>query len=290
MIDKKQEGFEGQLLFRFTPDQIEQAKRDPVHRALYATDIGYYPHALNHFVSRSAGSKSNILIHCISGNGWFEIGRESYTVCEGEFFVIPAGVSHKYGSQKGWRIYWVHIEGEMAEQVLEKLAGNTYAPKIEPQRELSIDLFRNLLKRLSLRLTSDTLSYVNFSLWHLLGLYCLHETLSESKPYGHQGIQEVLIYMKEHVSDRLTLAEMAGYAQLSVSRFSKLFKEQTGHSPVDFYIRLKIHRAGQLLTSTSLKIQDIAERCGWDNPFYFSRSFHQITGYPPKVYRKIYQI
>ncbi len=286
----KQEGFEGQLLFRFTPDQIAAAKTDPIHKLLYATDIGYYPYASNHYVARPTGSSSNILIHCISGNGWFSIEPEEYTVCEGEFFILPAGTAHKYGSRNGWRIYWLHFEGDLAKEFVARLVGNSFAPKAQPRRELSVVLFRELLKSMSTYMINSTLSYLHFSIWRLLGMYSLHEAFAESVPYGHKGVQEVIAYMKENTSGSLTLNEMADYAKLSVSRFSQLFKEQTGHSPVDFYIRIKLQRAAQLLTSTSLKVQDIATLCGWDNAFYFSRSFKQINGYSPKKYRELYQI
>ena len=287
---KKKEGFEGQLLFRLTPDQINMVTDDPIYRLLYATDIGYYPFASDHFVDRPTGSSSHILIHCISGNGWYKIGLDEYSVCEGEFFVLPAGVAHQYGSKNGWRIYWLHFEGDMARSFLDRIVKKDYSSKVGPMRELSISLFRDLLNHISLCMTNSTLSYLHYSIWHLLGMYCLYESFSESKPYGHKRIQELIAYMKDNISEQMTLTEMADYAELSVSRFSEIFKEQTGHSPVDFYIHIKIQRASQMLISTSLKIKDIALICGWANPFYFSRSFKQINGYPPKVYRKLYKI
>ena len=290
MPNGKQEGFEGQLLFRLNPDQLHTARTDPIQRLLYVTAIGYYPHAANHYISRSTGIESHILIHCISGSGWYRIGHTTYTVCAGEFFIIPAGYPHRYGSNNDWCIYWVHVEGEQAEAVINQLLRDDYAPKAEPQRDLSLELFRSLLRQLAEYFTDASLSYLNYSIWHLLGIYSLHESFSESGANRHQGIQDVISYMKDHVAEHLTLQELAAYADLSVSRFSQLFKEQTGHSPVDFYIRLKIQRAGQLLTSTSLKIQDIASLCGWDNPYYFSRAFSKITGHAPREYRKLYYI
>jgi len=57
-------------------------------------------------------------------------------------------------------------------------------------------------------------------------------------------------------------------------------------SPIDYFIRLKIHFACQLLTQTDLKIKEIADRIGYDDPYYFSRLFKQVTGQSPKVYKK----
>ncbi len=287
---KKQEGFEGQLLFKFTPGEINNAQKHPVHRQLYATDIGYYPYAANHFVERTTGINSNILIHCVSGHGWYKIDNEKYDVYEGEFFVIPAGIPHQYGSQKGWRIYWVHIEGESSSAYVDTINKNGIAPKSEPIRNVSIDIFRDLLKQLSASFTSSTISYIHYSISHLLGGYCLYENFTENKPHTHYGTNDVIAHMKEHLQENLTLQSIAEFAELSVSRFSQIFKEETGYSPIDYYIKLKVQRAAQLLISTSYKVKDIAALCGWENPFYFSRSFSKVTGYSPKEYRKLYSI
>ena len=44
--------------------------------------------------------------------------------------------------------------------------------------------------------------------------------------------------------------------------------------------------AAELLTSTDLPISDISRRCGYENPFYFSRVFRERMGMPPSEYRR----
>ena len=290
MAKSRIEGFEGQSLFRFTPDQIERFKSDPLHRALFATDIGYYPHASMHFVDRPNGSPSHILIHCAGGEGWLRTNEFDRAVKEGEFFVIPRCAAHQYGSQDGWRIYWVHFDGALADEFALRIGKGSYAPVHEPDRVLTSGLFQDVLSRLSSGPSNATLEYMNFSLWRMLGLYALHEELPDSGLYGDKGVTKSICLMKKNLSGRLTLAGMAGQAGLSVSRFSELFRKQTGHSPVDYLIRLKIQRASQLLASTPVRIKEIAAICGWTNPFYFSRIFKKTTGLSPKAYRRLNKV
>ncbi|RME70993.1 MAG: AraC family transcriptional regulator, partial [Verrucomicrobia bacterium] len=56
--------------------------------------------------------------------------------------------------------------------------------------------------------------------------------------------------------------------------------------PLDYFNRLKVQRACELLATTTLSIAEIAEQLGFDDPYYFSRLFRKIMGMAPRVYRR----
>jgi len=56
---------------------------------------------------------------------------------------------------------------------------------------------------------------------------------------------------------------------------------------MDYFIRLRLHRACQLLDTTELSIAQIAARVGYDDSFYFSRHFKAVHGMTPSQYRKL---
>jgi AraC family transcriptional regulator, arabinose operon regulatory protein len=82
---------------------------------------------------------------------------------------------------------------------------------------------------------------------------------------------------------------MASHAGLSASRFSALFRQRTGTSPLDFHIQLKMQEACRQLILSKGKIQDIATALGYDNSYYFSRLFRQVIGHSPRQYREKFQ-
>lgn len=67
---------------------------------------------------------------------------------------------------------------------------------------------------------------------------------------------------------------------------SKL-KQKTGHSPIDYFIQMKMQKASQQLDFTNRSVKDIAMSMGFDDPYYFSKRFKKITGMSPRKYRTV---
>lgn len=82
------------------------------------------------------------------------------------------------------------------------------------------------------------------------------------------------------------------YAQLSgvsVTYFYRCFRKWSGKSPVEYRNMLRLSNAESLLRSTDMKIQQISETIGFEDPFYFCRLFKDVYDLSPKHYRKHYQ-
>ncbi len=94
--------------------------------------------------------------------------------------------------------------------------------------------------------------------------------------------------MQQHVDRMLTLAEIAAAANLSVSHCAAVFRKKTGHSIIEYFNQLKVQKACQYLQFTDLRVKEIADRLGIEDPFYFSRLFTRIAGMSPAKYRATY--
>ena len=75
--------------------------------------------------------------------------------------------------------------------------------------------------------------------------------------------------MQDHLSEQITVSEMAQAAGYHVSHFTQLFQKQMGISPGQFIQKKKSDTAAQLLTSTDLPVAEIADSLGFSNPFIF---------------------
>jgi AraC-like DNA-binding protein len=101
-----------------------------------------------------------------------------------------------------------------------------------------------------------------------------------------QRIKATLHYMMQHLHQPMKVTVLSTMAGLSQSRFFEVFKDVTGQTPLNFFTRARMHRAGELLDQTKLRIKEVAALLGYDDQFYFSRVFKSVHGIPPREYRK----
>ena len=101
-----------------------------------------------------------------------------------------------------------------------------------------------------------------------------------------ERIGRSIAYMVEHLDKPLQVSTLAAQASVSPSHYFALFKRQTGTAPIDFFIRLRMNHAKQLLESTASSVKEIAATMGYDDPFYFSRVFKSVHQVAPAEYRR----
>ena len=115
------------------------------------------------------------------------------------------------------------------------------------------------------------------------------EALSELTRKGNY--QTFVLLAQEYIEKNyqypdLSLEETASELEISPGYLSRLLKQATGYSFVEYVNRIRIQHALQLLTDPAIKIYEIAEKVGYRSQHYFSRAFKQILGISPIEYRK----
>ncbi|GGF94985.1 response regulator [Paenibacillus abyssi] len=94
-------------------------------------------------------------------------------------------------------------------------------------------------------------------------------------------------YIRDHFTNpEMTLELVAQSLQVSPVYLSRVLKQELGISFVSLLTQLRIQRAIQLLNTTTMQIQEIAEAVGYDTQHYFSTAFKKVTGASPNQYRK----
>ena len=110
------------------------------------------------------------------------------------------------------------------------------------------------------------------------------ENLSAMK-YSHV-ISKAEKYVAENFCDpNISLISVAKYVGLSAAHFSTVFSQTVGRSFINYLTAMRIERAKELLTSTSMKLSTIAMEIGYNEPNYFSHVFRKLEGITPKEYR-----
>jgi AraC-like DNA-binding protein/ligand-binding sensor protein len=92
-------------------------------------------------------------------------------------------------------------------------------------------------------------------------------------------------YIYENYTRKISLKEVADASGLSAPYFSNIFKEEMGENLTNYLNRLRVERAGRLLTETEMSLSEIAGLCGFENQSWFSKIFKSFTGISPGKYR-----
>lgn len=114
----------------------------------------------------------------------------------------------------------------------------------------------------------------------------IRQRMKKSNTKIDARIQVVVDYITLHPTEKYTPAIMAEMAGLSKQRFSHLFKEQLGKSPMLYIKELRLTTAARKLLVSSDNVSDIAYSVGYEDPNYFIREFKTAFGYTPNQYRK----
>lgn len=108
-----------------------------------------------------------------------------------------------------------------------------------------------------------------------------------SRKYTEIIVQTAKEHMEEAFSDsELSVGKLAEEIGVTPNYLSRIFKDVTGVSCIDFLTKLRLEEAKRLLIGSSMKSYEIAERAGYHNPNYFSALFKKYSGYTPKEYRE----
>lgn len=95
-------------------------------------------------------------------------------------------------------------------------------------------------------------------------------------------------YMELHYSENITVAKLAELGYVSESCFNRRFKKETGTTPFEYLIEIRIRQAKTMLRRKNVPVTEIAMRCGFGSSAHFSSCFQKRTGTSPSEYREKY--
>jgi len=127
--------------------------------------------------------------------------------------------------------------------------------------------------------------------WSLLYQICFEITkISLSQYVGgtrKRQMEETAEYILQHISDKeLSVSGLSKRYGISEGHFRRIFGQVYHTSPVKFITDLRIKQAKIFLREDNSAISEIADRCGFQNHYYFSKIFKSITNMTPSEYRR----
>lgn len=227
----------------------------------------------------------------LQGEGIICIDKKPIHPKAGQLYLLPSNTLQTFSTAASnpYRKYFCHFEISCQEtDLFELIRLPLCVDSSDPEKAQA--LFREMIEAYH---GDDILSALKAkqAVLNLLCHYlecCPPETISLVAQDFDSPLSDAILYVQNHLSEQITVPEMAQAAGYHVSYFTQLFQKRMGMSPGQFIQKKKSDTAAQLLTSTDLSIAEIADSLGFGSPFYFSSFFKKQTGMTPSSYRNIY--
>ena len=101
-------------------------------------------------------------------------------------------------------------------------------------------------------------------------------------------IKDILSALKDNLYSKITLKDLSKITSYSPTYMLKKFKATMKCGIIDYYIKLKIEKAKELLRENELSVKEISEKLSFDTPNYFTKTFKRVTTLTPLEYKKKY--
>lgn len=240
------------------------------------------------------------ILYLFSGERCFFINDRIFKMTPGDLIIINPNVLHKAISDQspdceGILLYFQ--EGFLApnrpvrESLTQLFATETISINLPlNDRSLIEDLFLKMLQEDRTRKEGYQLALQGFLL-QLLVLLDRHAKTGSASAFKHpspihEKISEIAQFINQNYHEALSLTSLANRFYISPSYLSKVFKETTNFTLVEYINNVRIKEAKRLLLESRKKVVEIAAEVGFGSVTHFGRVFKEITGNSPLFYRK----
>jgi len=221
------------------------------------------------------------LYYILGGNPFVIINGEYHKLDIGKCYLFPTGFSFKHACSSSMEQIYFHInlsdsDGSDLLRAAEQMMEFTPTP----------ESIQQLKKYASSEAPADSLRVKQLIYSDLLTLFDKYEIPLVTANYS-KCVRLAIKHIKKDINLRLSVKQLAAASFVSESTLSKKFKTEVGTTIGSYIDDLVLFEAEQLLLKTELSVQQISERLGFCDQFYFSRRFKKKYGETPQKYRKL---
>ncbi|WIY24995.1 helix-turn-helix domain-containing protein [Parasedimentitalea psychrophila] len=223
------------------------------------------------------------LILTVSGQGCIKVADGEFPCAKGDLAWLDTSKKYQHGAVEGqeWRYVWVGLSGYGLDH-LHELIGLPKQPVIADMDHLrpSFDqIVRMLAERHS---AAEAVTNASFAQIASDLFFKRRPRIVDS---GSDPVSKVMRHLRDDLSRKWDISTLSDIAGLCPSQLFRRFKAVSGTTPKNWLRQERMVLARHLLVATSDDIASIALRCGYSDPFHFSRDFTRTNGLSPRQFR-----
>jgi AraC-like DNA-binding protein len=225
------------------------------------------------------------LLYVTKGGGQFSsVKIQNTEIEEGTMVLLQPGEWHTYRPNDitGWECYWVGFSGA----VTASLANGNTIIHIGYDEEM-VALYRKMLE-VSNTERPGYQQLLSGILVHLLAyLFYREKDRTWRDKEVLSKIEKARLIIREKINSPLLPEEIAASLNMSYTWFRRIFRQYTGMAPAQYITQLKIQKAKEMLSVTTMPVKEIALELGYESIDYFSTQFKKQTGQTPTQFRTL---
>ena len=230
------------------------------------------------------------ILYIIKGSGWFVSAHQPKRKLQaGDVVILYPGEWHNYApdAATGWSEAWIGFTGDNAE----RLVNDFFPDKSNPVHHVGIydtlcEAYEKAYEVAEKQLPAYQQQLAGYITLIVTTVYARSRQLPYLNNPDANSINFAMKYMRQNLDRNFQMEDVAVQSGMGYSKFRKVFKDYTGFSPAQYFLRLKMERAKDFLLSTTLSCKEIAFRLGFDSASYFNKMFRLYHGQTPMEYRR----
>ncbi len=230
----------------------------------------------------------------IDGEGTLTVNGQNYPLNGRSLYVVNPTTEHTESTKTSLRYYVFKFENYIPYNQTLFTPVNIYDMPHD-KRELLLN-YCNIIRQELLSPSSYTTETVT-SLLTCVYFFCTdflkrNDTYIQHKMINNKissRVQTVINYLQSHYQEDIVISEIATQFSFSHNNLIRVFKKETGLSPRDYLIKIRLESATHLLKNTDYAILHIAFHTGFTSSAFFSKTFKQKYGMTPSQYRKVHK-
>ncbi|WP_322904631.1 AraC family transcriptional regulator [Paenibacillus campi] len=236
------------------------------------------------------------LYHYVAeGRGQFITEDRTYKLSSGDSFLIHPGqlVSYVSDQQQPWHYHWVAFAGEQADELVQQAGFRADASVARRSQQLGSSEIGTYLGAMlqAFYTQKDSSDLAALGYLHLIMAAASEQLTQQAALPGAESVtrrtvKQMIHYMSSQYAHPVSIEHMCSSIGYNRAYMSRIFKKETGMTPVTYLLKLRIDKARQLLRERpELSTQQIAASVGLTDALYFSKQFRRFYGVSPSQYR-----
>lgn len=274
-------------MYELGPGILPNSVCVPLTPTAHAQELYFYPVLCGHYfcdaqyeVSRAC-YENPLLLFVRGGALTLEYDGQTCRAEKGDIVLLDCDRPHRYAAADAAEFLYLHFDGGNAHALVRDISDGM--PLL--RREENVQIGERLYDLIAGYRRCGIENEVESSL-HIYELLAQLAMPPKELARRDSPINRTVAYIREHVGEPISLAELADMTHLSMCHYAHEFKRQTGFAPVEYVINTRLEKAKMLLLQTTMSVMDIAYEVGYESGSSLSSLFLKKVGCSPREYRR----